>query len=223
MLEGRAQILGAWCILADARMNFFGHLVAASWTADDTEFVLGAMLPDFCQMARVPVPACSGRVAQGIAHHHLCDGVFHGLPAFVELQARVRDRLRDVGLRKGPARACAHLGIELCLDGLWSRRVDAHERFVTAAAHASHLGGELDGEHQEAWRRFCDRLHTSRLPADYRDPTMVGEITARIVSPRPRLCLDDSELPRWLNEMVQIHRWVAEEESRIESELRAAL
>ena len=33
------------------RLNFYAHLVAASWQNDDLKFFLGSMLPDFANMA----------------------------------------------------------------------------------------------------------------------------------------------------------------------------
>jgi hypothetical protein len=101
-------------------MNFFGHVVVATWQpARDARTALGAMLPDLVGVAGLRgVAPGDPEVARGVALHHRTDEVFHASDTFVSLQTLLRSALEARGIRGGPARAAAHVGIELLLDGL---------------------------------------------------------------------------------------------------------
>lgn len=100
-------------------MNFFGHVVVATWLPDaDGRTALGAMLPDLLGIAGLRgVEPRDPEVARGLELHHRTDDVFHASDAFVTLQASLRAALEAGGLQGGPARAVAHVGVELLLDG----------------------------------------------------------------------------------------------------------
>jgi hypothetical protein len=100
-------------------MNFFGHAVVASWKNPLPAFVLGAMLPDFANMVgtRLSQPE-EPALASGVAFHHRTDHVFHENAVFRELVAGARVELSRLGLSRGSARAVAHVGVEILLDGV---------------------------------------------------------------------------------------------------------
>src|SRR5262245_17438640 len=108
-----------------ARVNLVGHVaVAARQTADASPaYLVGAMLPDLAAMTRVrlgpPVPPfpASTDLSAGIALHHLSDAAFHGSRWFNEHNRALRDALLDAGVDPGAARASAHAGLEMLLDG----------------------------------------------------------------------------------------------------------
>src|SRR5262245_38990668 len=77
------------------------------------------MLPDFASMSRARLAGAEdARIAAGIALHQRTDDAFHGAPTFVALYRDGCQELEAAGLGLGPARAVAHVGTELVLDGL---------------------------------------------------------------------------------------------------------
>jgi hypothetical protein len=177
-------------------VNFFGHAVVASWQARTSEYVLGAMLPDFATM-------CGARLAEidhpelraGIALHHRTDRVFHASSHFLALCGDARRDLLARGIGRGHAQAVGHVGVELLLDGWLVERPKARETYAAALHCGRHreLGQQirwLEEEGRERWRRLHRRLEAHGPPGDYRDPTLVAARIERILRDRPRLALD---------------------------------
>lgn len=114
-------------------MNFFGHATVAAWRDPrDPRFLLGAMLPDFASMcgARLAVEQPDPEIAAGVALHHLTDAIFHRAPVVVGLFRDAEVRLEARGVRKGPRRAAAHVGVELLLDGVFVRESDNRAAYL---------------------------------------------------------------------------------------------
>ncbi len=172
-------------------MNFFGHATVACWLDRDPRWVLGAMLPDFASMCRTRLRgAANPLVEKGIALHHATDAVFHGAPTFVELYAAGTEELETAGLGRGPARAVAHVGTELLLDGLLLDDAEVASAYLDAVALATRddLGLRFrDGG--EGFRRLAIRLSEHGLPDDYRSPDRVAMRLEQILARRPRLAL----------------------------------
>jgi len=98
-------------------MNFFGHAAVAGRFRPEPAFVLGAMLPDFCGMLGLRVPeAPPTTLGEGIRFHHVTDHAFHELEAFRAFVREGTAALDARGVRRGTARAVAHVGVELFLD-----------------------------------------------------------------------------------------------------------
>lgn len=139
-------------------MNFFGHAALAFYERDDDGFVLGAMLPDFACMIRARPPRAEHeQLTRGIAHHHAVDEVFHDSLGFRRLSHGAFAALEARGVRRGTARAVAHIGIELLLDGVLARdaRVcGAYTRALAEAAEAR-LGRHLRWRSDEERQRFA--------------------------------------------------------------------
>lgn len=178
-------------------MNFFGHAwLAAGCAGADAAFVRGAMTPDLLAMAgrrgeaRAAVVAArtaeDGAHARGVRFHAATDAAFHAAPRFARLEAWAAAALRGAGLRRGPARGVAHVGLELLLDGWLVREagVPALYREALAGAHAGEAPG-LDA--------VCRRLAASPLPGAYADPAEVARRTATALARRPRLALAPGE------------------------------
>lgn len=191
-------------------MNFFGHAwLAAGRGADaggcDSAFVFGAMLPDLAPMA-------GGRIAEvdspdleaGIAFHIACDAVFHSAPAFRSLLVESSHTLEDAGVRRGPARGAAHVGIELLLDG-WiakQRGVPAayHDALAAAPAYAARV--HFTGTGAYALKALCARVAASDLPLAYADPPFTAARVERALSRRRRLALtadEPEQVAHWLS------------------------
>lgn len=187
-------------------MNYFAHARVAAGQDDDPAFVLGAMLPDFAHMigergAGLDHPG----LRSGETHHHRADAAFHRAPGFVTLVRDAAARLVATGLARGPALACAHVGVELLLDGALVGDPRADAPYLEALRAAPALRGSIRWRGPSGARRFQrlqERLAAAGPPAALRDPARVTERLARTLEPRPRLRLAAHEHP-------VVERWVA--------------
>lgn len=197
-------------------MNFYGHLVVASWYRPGPLFGLGAMLPDLESMAGARFQIGGGRPSQsaedlaaGVKLHHATDAAFHRAPDFCELVSGGVRSLQRRGIARGSARAVAHVGIELLLDGeLASDRTRANGLApYRAALRAGHALAESGGAGPEATTRFpqlLSRLEAAPIPLAYRDPSFVAQRLERILADRPRLALhpgDERAVTAWLTDV----------------------
>jgi hypothetical protein len=183
-------------------MNFFGHAaLAACHFADEAKangarelptLCAGAMLPDFIGMLRLTRPALDDAVlARGVAFHHRTDQVFHDLPSFHRLSRQAFAWLSERQLPRGPARAVAHIGIEMLLDEVLAAEQQARDAY--RAALEVPLGPLLtfpapaDAERLAALQKaLLGRTATERAPA----AELVAERIARSLAGRPRLATD---------------------------------
>lgn len=179
-------------------MNFFAHSFVARRVRRDPAFLLGAMLPDFATMsvARLGV-ITHADLREGIAEHHRTDEAFHAGATFVALCQDVAARLEGRGLGWGSARAVAHVGTELLLDGELTFEVDACRDYGLAVAEAADArsGAHVIFRDTAGRRRFeelRDRLATHGTPVRYREPAFVSEVLVRILSGRARLAVPDA-------------------------------
>lgn len=186
-------------------MNLFGHAAIAAWRSAGPEVALGAMLPDLVGLARVraPEPRSDGLRA-GIALHHETDRLFHSSRQFVTLCGRALDTLCADGLARTSARAAAHVGVELLLDGELGDDTPAREAFAAALALAcERLEDDLvwrDPEDSSRLRTVATRLLAADIPDAYRDPDRVAERLFHILARRPRLAFPAANLSgvvRW--------------------------
>ena len=209
-------------------MNFFGHLVAASWIRPSTitplrgsagGFGLGAMLPDL-------LPMCGATLAEpldpdieaGIAFHHRTDAAFHDRPAFVELTREARAWLMEHGVARGPALGAAHVGIELLLDGALA--MDETDHFEATMLTPVQWRSPIDAA------RFSQLTHgllAAGVPGSYGDPQAVAVRLVRILGRRPRLRLDDAGEHTMQRFTDRFAPRVRDDAPKILDELRSAL
>lgn len=211
-------------------MNFFGHAVVAHWFSQEPAALFGAMLPDFESMTRDRVATIDhAGVTAGVALHHRTDEVFHAAPTFVAFQATGVPALQARGLGRGPARAIAHVGVEMLLDG-WLVARDA----LPAAPYLAALrAAGPDGLAQHlSWRsdQSADRLEGIRRtllrhgpPAAYDDPEVVGQRLAQILAPRPRLRVDAHHVPEAVEWLRHVQRRLREDAETLLEEVRTGL
>lgn len=204
-------------------MNFFGHAALAARhfgerSPQPSEAVLatlcaGAMLPDFVGMLRLGRLLPNDPVlARGVLFHHKSDEAFHDLPLFVSMSREAFAWLSERGLPRGPARAVAHVGIEMLLDEAFA--LDADARAAYRAALRVPLTPLLEfREPPDAPRlaalqkALLDRAETALdAPAE-----VVAERIRRTLSGRPRLATDDAG-------QVLLARWVETTRPRIFAE-----
>jgi hypothetical protein len=185
-------------------MNFFGHAALATSHFGEVrpapsaqelaKLCAGAMLPDFIGMLRLgrATPRDTA-LTNGVAFHHRSDEAFHDLAPFLRLSRDAFAWLSKRGMPRGPARAVAHMGIEILLDEPLAE--DAAARAGYRAALALPLDGLLDfaapgdAERLAALKSaLLARAATARHPS----PELVAERIRRSLAGRPRLETDDA-------------------------------
>lgn len=185
-------------------MNFFGHaaLAASHFTerqpplgADLLPTVcLGAMLPDFIGMLRLGRPTIhDAALATGVAFHHGTDEAFHDLPAFQRLSRQAFAWLSEQQLPRGPARAVAHMGIEMLLDEVMADEPSARNAYRAALevplATLLDFATPVDAERMAGLQQALLTRSASQL----RPPAaLVAERIRRSLAGRPRLATDDA-------------------------------
>ncbi len=185
-------------------MNFFGHAaLAARHFGDATPplpahalplLCVGAMLPDFVGMLRLSRPQVHDPLlARGVAFHHKTDEAFHELPRFLGLSRQAFAWLSERGLPRGPARAVAHIGVEMLLDEELAR--DAHARGAYRDALAVPLHTRLsfplppDVQRLAALQQaLLERVATALDPS----AQLVAERIRRSLASRPRLAVAEA-------------------------------
>lgn len=184
-------------------MNLGAHVVVAASLSDLPLVRLGAALPDIATIGGFRmVPATSpGPVADGIALHHRTDAAFHSHRWFIERQRAVGAALRAAGVTRGAARASAHVGIELLLDGALfksgtgSDRVDAVGEALAHAHPPEPLAPLVADADRPAWLAHLAGLPHWRPPHHFADPAAVARRLHAILSTRPRLAMRADEIP----------------------------
>lgn len=190
-------------------MNFAAHAVVADRLTGHPDVALGAVVPDLLPhsgaVAARPFPEA---VEVGRRLHHATDAVFHRHPVFLALQRAVYDELTRGGVARGPARAAAHLGVELLLDGalvtsgsasafdaLWAR-LRAPDQTVRALVVASNA---------PAWEAWLAAFTGFLEPARYADPVYSAARIERILRHRPRLSLPVDHVSRLVDVLAAIN------------------
>lgn len=180
-------------------MNYFGHAVLASERTRDCRFVLGAMLPDLASILHTACPTSREPVlGDGLAFHHATDAVFHQATTFVELNHDALGILRALGLRRGPARAVAHIGTEMLLDANLCQHEGHRETYQDALRYAacSRLDlAWLSAEHAQAFTGLATHLLERGEAAHSAAPERLSFRLARALEGRERLALSEDELP----------------------------
>jgi hypothetical protein len=184
-------------------MNFFSHAAVARHFSEAPEFVLGAMLPDFVSMLGVRMAAVThATLASGVRFHHVTDHVFHELPEFHALSHDAHAELRERGLARGPARAVAHVGIEILLDTTLGQSASAQAAYRSGleAGRRPDLVASvgLPAKDRERLADLLETLVRRGVVLDTSSGIIVERIKRTLVR-RPRLALGDDDLPRVLD------------------------
>jgi hypothetical protein len=188
-------------------VNFVGHIavgLAGGAVRDPSLFLVGTALPDFASMARTRLGPADGALGAGIATHHAADHAFHGQRWFIDLEHDLRAALSEDGLPEGAARACAHVGPELLLDGALVDDPDivrAVDGVYDELAEPSTVVVELvPPEERGRWRDHLVGVTRRLDPVSYRDTDVVARRLHAVTSRRPRLAFEDE-----LVEAVAVH------------------
>ena len=192
-------------------MNYFAHAWVARRIDPDPRFVLGAMLPDLAGFLRLRLPAQPDPwVSRGIALHHRTDAAFHALPGFHERNVRGSRALQSRGLGRGPARAAAHVGIELVLDGLLAAACpDSVLAFGAALAESERIVTSRPAD-TRAITRMAARLAGFDPAGAVGSTQQVADRVRRTLEHRPLLALGPHDL-------CPLEDWLGETESELSS------
>jgi hypothetical protein len=182
-------------------VNFYAHACVALWRSDDPRFLFGAMVPDLTAMMGLRY-ATSSDVAlnSGIELHHATDAAFHGAGHFLAMCSSGVAELTEHGVARGAARAVAHVGTELLLDGRMSHDRDARASYGEALQYAvTHELAETlalpDPRDRARLHAGVARLTIAPLPEGYRRPAFVLDRLEHVLARRPRLALQPGDLP----------------------------
>lgn len=198
-------------------MNFYSHIAVASLFTEDRRVALGAVLPDLASLvgAKPPRTDCP-RLRRGYALHHATDRIFHAVDPFRRAEVAESQELQRLGMRRGTARATAHVGLEIVLDEALADDVPTRqllgETLISATPEAlgQYVKWSADGEaaHFEALRQRLWTL-TKGLPPPL-NATLLAERLSRTLEHRPKLavraddrailnCWADGVKQRWCN------------------------
>lgn len=180
-------------------MNYFGHAAIASWCGGNEAFVLGSMLPDLLPMAGLNGPRAyhDHSVEEGHLFHLATDAVFHATQTFVGLNRSVLHSLRELGVSRGPARACAHIGVEMLLDAELVRNdrfLAAYESALSSAIEAPHLLAPLLPTDLTQARHLCEHLYERGGDVFATSAERFSLRLGRTLASRPRLSPTTAEL-----------------------------
>ncbi len=208
-------------------MNFVGHAIVAARCDDHPDVVLGAVAPDLlprsgARPAHEPTPALEA----GRRLHHRADAVFHHHPVFVAQQRVVLDALTARGVPRGAARASAHLGIELLLDGALVARGDAAAFagvWARLADPDATVRALVEPATEVAWCGFLTQFTAYVEPHRYADPAYTAARIERILSWRPRLVLPPEHTPHVLDALAAVQPSVEHAAPGIVDDVHAAL
>lgn len=208
-------------------MNFFGHASVAAWYETSPIFVLGAMLPDFFSMLRIkPGKTSDPNLGRGIQLHHATDAAFHTAEPFVELNRIALHALSGAGLARGPARAVAHIGVELLLDEVLATHEGSRQAYTGALASAEHSAKLLEFQARDDEARYLaliSALATRGAPDPSTPPDLVADRIERALRGRPRLALDAHARREVSNWVVVARPAVVDSSSALLAVLRASL
>jgi len=183
-------------------MNLSGHIIVAAtaWGQASAALHMASALPDIASIGgfRLTGSSDNADVTVGIAAHHKTDRLFHGHRWFLDLNRDIRAELVGLGVGRGPARAVAHVGVELLLDGHLLAQSAGAQMNSTAfgVLHEIHsdVASLVVDKDQDQWLRYLNKFTDRRAPINLGDPAAVAERLWMILSRRPRLMLDSNHI-----------------------------
>ena len=210
-------------------MNFVGH-IAVGMAVDGvagTTFLLGTALPDFAAMARLRLEPAAGALGLGIRLHHDTDAVFHRQGWFLDLQHELHRDLTAAGVPRGGALACAHVGVELLLDGALLRTQSTAIAVMDVYAAMAHPPDValmvVPMQDRARWSEHLSDIATRLDPIGYADPGSVAQRLHRITSSRPRLAFDPGYIPVITEHLERVQPRISEAAPEVLDRVAAAL
>lgn len=183
------------------------------------------MVPDLAPLIGARTPELFDEFATlGLKFHLETDAVFHQSPYFVTRNRNLVSELRAAGIRKGPARAIAHLGLELLIDASLLQDDEVYRGY---------LEGLNEGLDLVTWRHhpltfllYRDLIgHLSHGGRKIHEPSeeRLRFRMARALGSRPALCPTDLELEAAAHILNQHFPEVCAEQEKLWGDLSALL
>jgi len=209
-------------------LNFFAHSVVACWSNEEPLFVLGSMLPDLAAMLGLRLGEVHDpQLKAGIDCHVATDAVFHGTAHFLQHCQTCVEDLVQRGVGRGTARAVAHVGFELVLDGWLCQQTTALQGYERALQWAQEPAWAdalaLSSEQRQRLLRGVAQLASAPIPQRYREPLFVADRMEFILRRRPRLAMQPADLPHVQDRMQQLHGHIGDIAPALLSDVRARL
>lgn len=156
--------------------------------ANSAEFSLGAMLPDFASMVGArSIEADNPHILRGIEFHHATDRAFHRAQPFVDFERQGRSDLQQLGVRRGPSRAAAHVGVELMFDvELFCNRELAQSKSVRESWFDNYVTALRTATSSKSVPRL-GFIARRRADADIGAATAFDALIRRLLASNPRL------------------------------------
>ena len=179
-------------------MNYFGHAALAVAREENPRFVLGAMLPDLYSMMRIRGGSVNDPdLLLGIDFHLRTDALFHQTETFISLNRNALSALRERNVSRGPARACAHIGVEMLIDAVLIRNQETLAGYLLALKVGAESEAVFDPHPlslQGQLKDLCQHLIVHREAVHGTDTRRFIERLGHTLSGRVRLCPSDREL-----------------------------
>jgi hypothetical protein len=210
-------------------MNFVGHIATGISLdrAAGTTFLLGTALPDFAAMARLRLEPTDGAIGLGMRLHHDTDAVFHRQGWFLDLEHELHADLIAAGVPRGGALACAHVGVELLLDGALLRTQSTATAVIdvyAAMARPPDVAIMVAPAHDRAqWSEHLSGIAARLDPFLYADPRSVALRLHRITSSRPRLAFDPAYIPVIAEHLERVQPRISESAPEVLDRVARAL
>jgi hypothetical protein len=145
---------------------------------------------------------------RGVRFHHVTDQVFHALPAFRALNRAACVELDARGVRRGSARAVAHVGVELLLDAELAENESAEALYLDAleagSSPAPLSGTVFTLDERERLGRLLATLRERGVAKRPSAASLVARLE-RALARRPRLALHAEDVPK-VSEWVELFR-----------------
>jgi hypothetical protein len=183
-------------------MNYLAHAYLANLEKSEPAFALGAMLPDLANLVGVRVRLDSGPLVSGVQFHHRSDDVFHSSQQFQSEQLSLIRIFTARGLRRGPARALAHLGLEFLFDAGLADDAAGYLVAIAEGARRSDLWTGLGASDAHQLQSLCGYLERRGLEGFEATEARFTTRLGRTLEGRPRLAPTATELGSAVDELL---------------------
>ena len=135
-------------------------------------------------------------VALGVDLHLLTDAKFHRLSSFLEWNRKALTTFRAAGIRRGPSRATAHIGVEMAIDAGLKEETKSRAAYLAALQCGVKQGFLLTrlAAEKRPFIKFFEHLHQEGPEIHSREQARYEFRFSRMLLGRPHLAPTPEEL-----------------------------